>query len=138
MAPLFRAVHEAGSYYWDGLFSQNPPVRELPDADAEEIWVIRINPLARGGEPTAIATSPTCATSCRAPCGFNRSLYFIGKVNQWAGRLGGRYRHITVREIALDRDLALVSKLDRRAGFITELQHEGRQQAERYLTGLPG
>jgi NTE family protein len=28
--PLFRAVHEGGSYYWDGLFSQNPPVRELP------------------------------------------------------------------------------------------------------------
>jgi NTE family protein len=53
--PLFRAVHEGGSYYWDGLFSQNPPVRELPDADPEEIWVIRINPLARAGEPTAIA-----------------------------------------------------------------------------------
>ena len=26
---LFRSVHEAGGVYWDGLFSQNPPVREL-------------------------------------------------------------------------------------------------------------
>ena len=30
------------------------------------------------------------------------------------------------------------SKLDRRAGFITQFQHEGRQKAERFLAGLPG
>src|SRR5512144_1737982 len=36
-------------YYWDGLYSQNPPVRELLDAEVkegkpDEIWVVRINP----------------------------------------------------------------------------------------------
>ena len=36
-------------YYWDGLFSQNPPVRNLLDAATkqqkpDEIWVVRINP----------------------------------------------------------------------------------------------
>ena len=30
---LFRAVHEDGGVYWDGLFSQNPPVRELLATD---------------------------------------------------------------------------------------------------------
>jgi NTE family protein len=136
--PLFRAVHEAGSYYWDGLFSQNPPVRELPDADPDEIWVIRINPLARAREPTAIADIADRRNELSGNLSLEQELYFIGKVNQWAGRLGGRYRHIEVREIALDRDLDLASKLDRRAGFITELQHEGRQKAERFLSGLPG
>ena len=43
-----------------------------------------------------------------------------------------------MREIALDRDLDLASKLDRSAGFITQLQREGRQKAERFLAGLPG
>jgi NTE family protein len=71
--PLFRAVHEAGSYYWDGLFSQNPPVRELPDADPEQIWVIRINPLARAREPTAIADIADRRNELRATCRWNRS-----------------------------------------------------------------
>ena len=135
--PLFRAVHDGGSYYWDGLFSQNPPVRELPDADPEEIWVIRINPLARAREPTTIAEIADRRNELSGNLSLEQELYFIRKVNQWAGRLGGGYRQITVREIALDRDLDLASKLDRRAGFITELQHEGRQQAERFLSGLP-
>jgi NTE family protein len=136
--PLFRAVHEAGSYYWDGLFSQNPPVRELPDADPEEIWVIRINPLARAREPTAIADIADRRNELSGNLSLEQELYFIRKVNQWAKRLGGRYQHIEVREIALDRDLDLGSKLDRSAGFITQLQREGRQKAERFLAGLPG
>lgn len=28
---LFKAVHIDGRDYWDGVFAQNPPVRELPD-----------------------------------------------------------------------------------------------------------
>jgi NTE family protein len=41
--PIFRAVRIGRSVYWDGLFSQNPPVRELLDAQPDEIWVIQIN-----------------------------------------------------------------------------------------------
>jgi NTE family protein len=40
--------------YWDGLFSDNPPVEELirprsmgEDNLPEEIWLIKINPTAR-------------------------------------------------------------------------------------------
>jgi len=40
---LFRAVYVEGGRYWDGLISQNQPVRELPYAQPEEIWVIAIN-----------------------------------------------------------------------------------------------
>ena len=85
--PLFRAVHEDRSYYWDGLFSQNPPVRELPDADPEEIWVIRINPLARAREPTAIADIADRRNELSGNLSLEQELYFISKVNQWPAGL---------------------------------------------------
>jgi NTE family protein len=47
---LFAAVEFDGSAYWDGLFSDNPPVKELirpkyvgEDRVPHEIWVIKIN-----------------------------------------------------------------------------------------------
>ncbi|HKP09709.1 MAG TPA: patatin-like phospholipase family protein, partial [Gaiella sp.] len=48
---LFRAVHVGNGTYWDGLFSQNPPVRELMDAKPDELWVVQINPTEREDEP---------------------------------------------------------------------------------------
>ena len=53
---LFKAVHanggvSNGGVYWDGLFTQNPPVRELPDAKPTEMWVIQIDPQSRVAEP---------------------------------------------------------------------------------------
>jgi NTE family protein len=48
---LFPAVHIEGDAYWDGLFSDNPPVQELIKPTSvgmanipEEIWLIKINP----------------------------------------------------------------------------------------------
>jgi NTE family protein len=131
--PLFRAVHTDGSAYWDGLFSQNPPVRELPDAAPDEIWVIRVNPRARAGEPKTVADMADRRNELSGNLSLEQELYFIGKVNEWADRLGGRYRHIEVREIALDRDLALASKLDRRPAFIRGLLEDGRREAGRLL-----
>ena len=135
--PLFRAVHEGGSYYWDGLFSHNPPVRELPDAGVEEIWVIRVNPRARLREPRTVADIADRRNELAGNLSLEQDLYFIQKVNEWARRLGPPYRHIEVREIALDLDLDLPSKLDRRPAFINRLLEEGRNAAERFLARLP-
>jgi NTE family protein len=48
---IFPAVEFDGSAYWDGLFSDNPPVKELiraihvgPENMPNELWVIKINP----------------------------------------------------------------------------------------------
>jgi NTE family protein len=57
---IFPAVPYEGTYYWDGLFSDNPPVSEvikpafvgrtnIPD----EIWVIKINPTHIDHVPTS-------------------------------------------------------------------------------------
>jgi len=55
---IFPAVDIDGDAYWDGLFSDNPPVEELmrprsvgPDNIPEEIWLIKINPTARKQVP---------------------------------------------------------------------------------------
>jgi NTE family protein len=55
---IFPAVDIDGEAYWDGLFSDNPPVEELARPRSvgvgnipEEIWLIKINPTARKRVP---------------------------------------------------------------------------------------
>jgi NTE family protein len=135
---LFRAVEEKGRYYWDGLFSQNPPVRELPDAGPEEIWLIRINPRGRASEPRTVADIADRRNELAGNLSLEQELSFIRKVNEWADRLGDPYRRIEIREMTLDLDLDLASKLDRRPAFIRRLFDAGRKQAGSFLAGLPG
>jgi NTE family protein len=135
---LFRAVEEGGRYYWDGLFSQNPPVRELPDAGPEEIWVIRINPRARATQPMSVGDIADRRNELAGNLSLEQELYFIRKVNEWADRLGDPYRPIAIREIALDVDLDVPSKLDRSPTLLRRLFHAGREQAAAFLAGLPG
>jgi len=56
---LFPAVSIGDEAYWDGLFSDNPPIDRLIKGDfvgkdniAQEIWVIKINPTATDKIPT--------------------------------------------------------------------------------------
>lgn len=57
----FQAVHIGDEVYWDGLFSQNPPVHEFVSRSAgveaaqkpDQIWVLHINPQERKHEPTS-------------------------------------------------------------------------------------
>ncbi|MCW5735323.1 MAG: patatin-like phospholipase family protein [Enhydrobacter sp.] len=55
---IFPAVQIGADAYWDGLFSDNPPIEELirPRSVGEEnipdeIWLIKINPTARARVP---------------------------------------------------------------------------------------
>ena len=54
MPSIFPAVQIGKDAYWDGLFSDNPPVEELIRPRSmglenipDEIWLIKINPTAR-------------------------------------------------------------------------------------------
>ena len=135
---LFRAVEVGGRHYWDGLFSQNPPVRQLPDAGPDEIWVIRINPRARATEPKTVGDIADRRNELAGNLSLEQELHVIRKVNGWVDRLGDPYRRIEIREIDLDLDLDLPSKLDRRPAFLRRLFDEGREQAGAFLAGLPG
>jgi len=59
---IFPAVILGTMAYWDGLFSDNPPIEDLHKRDtagiknvAEEIWVIKINPTRRKDIPVSPA-----------------------------------------------------------------------------------
>ena len=145
---LFRAVRTDGSVYWDGLFSQNPPVRELPRASPDEIWIIQIDPEKRGEEPRFMADILDRRNELAGNISLYQEIHSIKKINHLVEKLGegesphgnrlgvpgGReYRPIEVRWIELTQPLDFASKLDRRPSFIRRMMAHGEQNAEAFL-----
>ena len=133
---LFKAVHTNGGVYWDGLFSQNPPVRELPDAQPDEIWVIQINPERFESEPKTMPSILNRRNELAGNLSLRQEIFFIEKVNEWIeeGYFPGSKRGIIkVRRIPMLREFAAESKLNRAPGFIRELMAYGEEQAEEFL-----
>jgi NTE family protein len=142
---LFRSVHLDGGTYWDGLFSQNPPIRELVDVHPDELWVIQINPKERTGEPKTVLDIADRRNELAGNLSLYQELHFIEKIDQMldAGLLaaGGKYKSIMVRVIELSpsrvpRSLGAASKLNRDPGFIRDLIAHGNEQAGEFLTAL--
>jgi NTE family protein len=142
---LFRAVKVGNGTYWDGLFSQNPPVRELLDARPDELWVIQINPQRLDTEPTTLAGIADRRNELAGNLSLYQELAFIEKIDQLleSGQLkpGGKYQQVVVRVIEMSRDrfprsLGAASKLNRDPGFIKDLMAHGEQQAAEFLAAL--
>jgi NTE family protein len=142
---LFPALRTDGGTYWDGLFSQNPPVRELLDTCPDEIWVIQINPKETDTEPKTVVEIADRRNELSGNLSLYQELHFIEEMNLLLdeGLLtpGGRYGHVVVRiiELARSRTSRLwgpASKLDREPGFLQELIEQGAQQATEFLTAL--
>ena len=141
---LFRAVRLEDGTYWDGLFSQNPPVRELLDAGPDELWVIQINPRQRDTEPTTLAEIADRRNELSGNLSLYQELAFIEKIDQLleAGLLqaGGKYKQVVVRVIELSRaslpGARAASKLNRDPQFIQNLIAHGEQQAGEFLAAL--
>jgi NTE family protein len=141
---VFPAVHTDGGTFWDGLFSQNPPVRELLDATPDELWVIQINPTAQAEEPKTVLD----ITDRRNELAGNLSLYqelhgieVIDRLLADGMLVDSPYRQITVRVLefarpASSRLLGPTSKLNRDARFLRALMEQGERQAEEFLTTL--
>jgi NTE family protein len=142
---LFRAVRVGGGTYWDGLFSQNPPVRELVDTRPDELWVIQINPGRRDGEPRTMVEIADRRNELAGNLSLHQELGFIEKIDQLLeeGRLAadGRYKQIVVRLLELSRprlsrSLGTASKLNRDPAFIRGLLAHGEARAEEFLAAL--
>jgi len=142
---LFRSVRLDDGVYWDGLFSQNPPVRELVDARPDEIWVVQINAQAIDAEPRSVIDIADRRNELAGNLSLNQELHFIEKIDQMleAGDLprGGRYKTIVVRVIELSRprfsrSLGPASKLNRDPAFLAELIAHGEAQAGEFLAAL--
>ena len=150
--PIFAPVRVGEGVYWDGLYSQNPPISELPDARPDEIWIIQINPnkmaTASGGdprpgdEPRKIANIIDRRNELAGNLSLNQEIRFIKKINKLVNEgllpRSSKYRRIEVRRpIENVRPLDYATKLDRNPLFIREMMAYGEERAEEFLDGLP-
>ncbi len=140
---LFRAVTVPGQpgLYWDGLFSQNPPLKNLAEAKPDEIWIIRINPEKVAQEPRSVETILDRRNELSGNLSLEQEKRFIRKINALleSGALQDEHlKMIELREICLDLDLDYASKLDREPNFLSGLMALGYQKADRFLNALQG
>jgi len=134
---LFRAVNVPGrGMFWDGLFSQNPPIHDLIDHRIDELWLVQINPSACARVPTETHEILDRRNSLSGNLSMEQELKFIQVINTAIakGRLTDtKYRPIRVSRIALDRELSYRSKVDRRPELLEELREYGRTKWRWFL-----
>lgn len=144
--PTFREAQRIGNgHYWDGLYSQNPPVREFmavrEQADIpEELWIVRINPQQWPYPPTSNKDIEDRQNELMGNLSLNKELDFIMKVNEWQGKykdFGQEHRQVTIRTIKMEQktadDLSYSSKFDRSRDRMAELCDHGHKVALRWL-----
>ena len=137
--------------YWDGLYSQNPPVREFltepgKAGKPEEIWVIRINPQERATEPRETEEIRDRENEVAGNVSLNQEFDFIRTVNNWAKKYPGTpfandHQPVTVRTLKMRHSTAQKlrssSKFDRSPSYIDDLRREGSEMAEKWLEKWP-
>lgn len=141
---LFRSVTLGRNVYWDGLFSQNPPVHKLLDCDPDEVWVIQVNPSRVDAEPTTIGDIATRRNELSGNLSLYQELGFIEQVDDWLadGTIqSDRVKHITVRILEMERtpgsrEWGYASKLNRDPDFISGLMDLGRRQAQEQVDAM--
>ncbi len=139
---FFQAVHIGNEVYWDGLFSQNPPVREFvsgvePPQKPDQIWVIRINPQQRTFEPKSVADIEDRRNELAGNLSLNQELDSIRTFNTLIAKgllKDPAKREIDIREITMAEEFCVnldpASKLDRGRAYIESLMQHGRERAE--------
>ncbi len=137
-------------YYWDGLFSQNPPVRDLLDAPTkeekpDEIWIVRINP--QEFPPTwadvGLDVIRDRENDLAGNLSLNQELDNITLINRWLNEHGDAHpplssrKIIDVRTIKMTRETAWsmrhTSKFDRDPAHLAALRDEGWEVTGKWL-----
>jgi NTE family protein len=122
--------------YWDGLFSQNPPIHDLTDHNINELWVIQINPSSCSKVPTEVHEIYDRGNELAGNLSLEQELRLIEMMNRLVAQgkvVDPKYHPIQVSRILLDRDLNYASKLDRAPAFLDELREYGKSQARWFL-----
>jgi NTE family protein len=152
--PILRRAEELTDeegYYWDGLYSHNPPVRDFVTIDKnehkpDELWIIRINPQQRGDSaPKTNASIIDRENELMGNLSLNKELDFILFVNNWSQKHGGKFaqdkKDVTVRTIKMTEETAdalqYSSKFDRSRAFMERLRGEGEDVAQSWLKQWP-
>ena len=133
-------------YYWDGLYSQNPPVREFfsgtkAEYVPDEIWIVRINPQQAPERPQSNAEIQDRENELMGNLSLNKELDFLLAVNKLLEDLPEekkqRYKPVKVRTIKMTQataaELRTSSKYNRSRYFIDKLRKEGHEVARAWL-----
>ncbi|RQG96931.1 patatin-like phospholipase family protein [Natrarchaeobius oligotrophus] len=139
---LFEGVEVHGTLHWDGIFSQNPPVKDLlhlpPDRKPEELWVIQINPQRREGVPRSLDDIVDRRNELAGNLSLNQELRFVEYVNHWLDRgylPEDRFERIDVHRLQLPDRHHASTKLDRSPEFLEGLWERGETRAAAFLNG---
>jgi NTE family protein len=133
---LYRAVNIPGrGVFWDGLFSQNPPIRCLVKERIDEIWIVQINPTACSRLPTETHEILDRRNELSGNLAMEQELHFIEAINRAIvrGELKKKYRPIRISRIPLERDLSYQTKMDRRPELLEELREYGKTRSRLFL-----
>ena len=141
---LFEAVEIDGRYYWDGLFSKNPPLEDFMRADdipdPDEIWLIKINPQERPDPPRTMEGIDNRRNELSGNLSMNAEVGFIERINDFIekGYLPDQYTHTDIKRIRFpkSRNLDWRTKLDRDPQFLDRLVRGGQKQARSFLEDL--
>ena len=139
---LFRAVTVPGrGVYWDGLFSQNPPIHDLTEYNINELWVIQINSSTCARVPMETHEIADRRNQLAGNLSMEQELNLIEMINRLiaTGKLNDpKYHPIHVARIHLDRELNYSTKLDRWPAFLDELREYGKSKARWFLKEREG
>jgi NTE family protein len=162
---IFEAVQIGEDYYWDGLFSDNPPVKELvrapfvgPENIPDELWVIQINPIAVDTLPKTNSQIADRRNQMEGNVSLMQSLEFIEffnfllkeqaidpeKAERYVARFGPGFhmprKPITIRFVQMSPELHAtldhVSKISRDPATLHRLIEDGEQQGHAFLESL--
>lgn len=139
---LFRAVTVPGrGVYWDGLFSQNPPIHDLVDFNINELWVIQINSSACSEIPTQIEAIKDRRNALSGNLSMEQELRFIESINRKLAQgiiSPSKFHPIAVERIQMDRELGYRSKMSRSPQMLRELRQYGRSKGKLFLKERAG
>lgn len=144
---LFQARRIGNQEYWDGLFAQNPPLRNFaalpddPDEKPDEIWLVKINPTERLDLPAEPAEIVDRRNELSGDLALGQEIQAIETVNQWLDKLSaasrGKYKHIDIARVQLDEAavgrFAGGAKMYRGREFVRALIAHGGDQARAFL-----
>ncbi len=134
---MFRAVTVPGrGVYWDGLFSQNPPIHDLVEHRIDELWVIQINSTTAARVPTKTHEIVDRRNALSGNLSMEQELGFMRSINRAiaTGIISDpKYRPIRISRISLERELSYATKLDRRSQHIEELRNQGMSKTRWFL-----
>lgn len=147
---IFKAIQIGNGAYWDGLFSENPPVSGLIQTTVEErpeeIWIVQINPKSCDEEPSTAQSIIDRRNELTGNLSLFQEVRFLESVNEWLDlgylnpEYAGLFKKISIRWISMNNQFAnsldYASKIERSQGFITELMEHGKARTDEFLYHL--